>query len=270
MVAQLVITGPAPLRGTSFSLSGARMIIGRGAGSDVRIEDSFISEYHAVVVQRGGHAMLEDLGSTNGTTINGQVVSTSVALHHGDVIRFGRVEIRFEEKTGNERWDGTGRFDAAQDRDNRRDNAVNFTVGRQDADMLNNIGGDQYIHQSIHERDGFLRDIAATKTKATRLIWFGFLLIVLGGAAFASMVLGFISEIWSKLPSAGNPGDVPPDLSSPTLGGVPIGLLGWAAAAIGSVLVIIGIVLHVVATARRRRVEAAYPIPPTYRPRRSP
>jgi hypothetical protein len=84
------------------------------------------------------------------------------------------------------------------------------------------------------------------------------------------MVLGFMSENWSHLPSPGSPGNLEPDLSSPALGGVPVGLIGWAAAAIGSGLVFIGIVLHVVATARRRRAEAAYPIPPTYRPRRSP
>ena len=268
MAARLVITKPAALRGTAFSLTVARMVIGRSANSDVQVQDSLVSQCHAVVLHRDGRTVLEDLGSKNGTTINGRTVSSSTLLRHGDVIRLGRAEMRFEETAGNEQWDSTGLHDAVRDRADRPDPG-NFVVDRQSAGSLYNVGGDQIIQQ-IQQRDSFLREIAATKTKATRLIWFGFLLILLGGAAFASMVLGFMSEIWGKLPSGGDPGSfVQPDLSTPTLGGVPVGLIGWAAAAVGAVLVVIGIVLHVVATARRRRVEAEYPALPTYRPRRS-
>ncbi|RSM46412.1 FHA domain-containing protein [Amycolatopsis balhimycina DSM 5908] len=269
MAGRLVITKPAALRGTAFPLTAARTVIGRSANSDVQVQDSFISQCHAVVLHRDGRAILEDLGSKNGTTINERTVSSPALLQHGDVIRVGRAEMRFEETAGNEQWDVTGLHDAVRDRADRP-HPGNFVVDRQSAESLYNIGGDQIVHQ-IQQRDSFLREIAATKTKATRLIWFGFLLILLGGAAFASMVLGFMSEIWGKIPSAGDPGGfVQPDLSTPTLGGVPVGLLGWAAAAVGGVLVVIGIVLHVVATARRRRVEAAYPALPTSRPPRSP
>jgi hypothetical protein len=48
--------------------------------------------------------------------------------------------------------------------------------------------------------------------------------------------------------------------------GIPSGLLGWAIAAIGAVMLVIGIVLHIVATSRRRRVDREYPMPVLWPP----
>jgi FHA domain-containing protein len=244
MSARLVITSPPPMRGTAFSLSGERTVIGRSPSSDVRVPDSFVSQCHAAVTRQGQRMMLEDLGSRNGTLLNGQTVSAPRALRHGDVIGFGPVEIRFEEGAN---WGDTGLYNPVQG------NAVNFTVDRQRAEMLNNVGRDQYLQQVIHQRDGFLREIAATRTRATRLIWVGVLLMVAGGGLFAAMVIGFMSKVSSGF---GDFGSIPSPDFGPTLGGIPVGLLGWAIAAVGSVLVVVGIVLHIVATARRRR---AYP-----------
>jgi hypothetical protein len=248
MSARLVITSPSPMRGTTFNLSGERTVIGRSPSSDVRVPDSFVSQCHAVVTRQGQRMMLEDLGSRNGTLINGQTVSAPRALRHGDVIGFGPVEIRFEESAN---WGDTGLYNPVQSNP-VQSNAVNFNVEHQRAEMLNNVGRDQYLQQVIHQRDGFMREIAATKTRATRLIWMGVLLILVGGGLFASMVIGFMSKVYGGIsdPESVLNGD---SLSGPTLGGIPVGLLGWALAAIGSVLVVIGIVLHVVATARRRR-----------------
>jgi hypothetical protein len=247
------------MRGTTFSLSGERTVIGRSPSSDVRVPDSFVSQCHAAVTRQGQRMMLEDLGSRNGTVINGQTVSAPRALRHGDVIGFGPVEIRFEDSAT---WGDTGLYTPVRSSpvqsNSLQSNAVNFDVNRQRAEMLNNVGRDQYLQQVIHQRDGFMREIAATKTRATRLIWVGVLLIVAGGGLFASMVIGFMSKVYGGIAdpeSVLNGGS----LTGPTLGGVPVGLLGWALAAIGSVLVVVGIVLHVVATARRRR---AFPIQP--------
>jgi hypothetical protein len=247
MSARLVITSPPPMRGTAFSLSGQRTVIGRSPSSDVRVTDSFVSQCHAVVTRQGQRMMLEDLGSRNGTLINGQTVSAPRPLRHGDVIGFGPVEIRFEEDANDGRWGDTGLYNPVQS------NKVSFDVDRQRAEMLNNVGRDQYLQQVIHQRDGFLREIAATKTRATRLIWLGVVLVLMGSGLFASMMIGFMSKVWGGLD---NPKSVVNGgmLAGPTLGGIPVGLLGWALAAVGMVLVVIGIVLHVVATARRRRV----------------
>lgn len=256
MPARLVITSPPPMRGTTFVLSGERIVIGRGARSDLQVPDSFVSQCHAAVSRRGERTMLEDLGSKNGTLVNGRTVSVPQTLRHGDVIGFGPVEIRFEEAAGDEAWGGTHQYSPVRDSHNPGYGA-NFTVDRQHADMVNNVGRDQYLQQTIHQRDGFLREIAATRTKARRLIWVGVLLIVVGAGVFVSMVLGFMSKVSGSFSDPES--IVNGNLTGPTLGGIPIGLLGWAVSALGMVLVVIGIVLHIVATSRRRQADATFP-----------
>lgn len=73
------------------------LTIGRSAASTVQIMDSFASGRHARAYLRDGLACLEDLGSTNGTYVNGERVQGDVKLGHGDVIRIGDTEFRFEE-----------------------------------------------------------------------------------------------------------------------------------------------------------------------------
>jgi hypothetical protein len=269
MTARLVIISPAPMRGASLVLSDERTIIGRSDTSDLRIQDSFVSHSHAAVLRQGPRTLLEDLGSRNGTSVNGQTVLGRRPLRHGDVIGFGRVEIRYEEAS-QERWDGTQLFEPARD----QEPAVNYHVDHQRADVLNNVGRDQYFHQVVQQRDGFFREIAATKTKASRLIWTGVVLLVLGLGVYFSMVIGFMSDVSDGISGGFSGGFSDPssfDIDSPfgpSVGGVPVGLLGWAAAALGMVMIVIGIVLHIVATARRRRVEASYPLPGPYPARR--
>ncbi|MFC0112192.1 FHA domain-containing protein [Kibdelosporangium aridum] len=251
MSAQLVITTPTRLRGRSFVLSADRVVIGRGGNSDLQIPDDCVSQHHAAISRYGQRTMLEDLGSTNGTSVNGRTVTAPLALRHGDVIEFGPVQLRFEEMTG--RANGTRHYEPVR-------HEANFDVDRQQAGVINNVGRDQVIHM----RDGFLREIAATKTKARRLIWFGVLLIVVGGGVFAAMVISFMSKVSGGLSNPERIPDFNTDFLGPAVGGVPIGLIGWAVAAIGGVLVIIGIVLHVVAAARRRKVDDAFLRPRTY------
>jgi hypothetical protein len=251
MSAQLVITTPPRMRGRSFTLSMDRMVIGRGGSSDLRIPDDCVSQHHAAISRHGQRTMLEDLGSTNGTLVNGRTVTAPWALRHGDVIGFGPVELRFEEKADDgsrTRYHEPVRHEA------------NFDLGQQHAGVINNVGRDQVIHL----REGFLREIAATRTRARRLIWFGVSLILVGGGVFAAMEIRFMSQVSGGLSHPEQIPDFGVDFLGPTVGGVPIGLLGWAVAAVGVVLVIIGIVLHVVATARRRKVNDALPRRPGY------
>ncbi|MGH2443070.1 MAG: FHA domain-containing protein [Chloroflexota bacterium] len=68
--------------------------IGRGRENEVTLDDSFLSAEHARLGWNGRGWVLEDLGSTNGTRINGKPVRKSVALKQGDTIEFGRVKVR--------------------------------------------------------------------------------------------------------------------------------------------------------------------------------
>jgi hypothetical protein len=80
----LVVDGP----GTRHELSTGRNVIGRGTEADIRLPDTGVSRKHVDVVLDGSTATVEDLGSTNGTLINGRRV-TRQSLADGDVIRIG-------------------------------------------------------------------------------------------------------------------------------------------------------------------------------------
>ena len=69
-------------------LSAQVTVIGRGAEADVRLSDTGVSRVHAEVRLEGGVATLADRGSTNGSSVNGRRVSTTV-LRDGDVVELG-------------------------------------------------------------------------------------------------------------------------------------------------------------------------------------
>jgi len=71
-------------------------IIGRGTGSDLQLMDQGVSRRHADVHVGDGQATVYDLGSTNGTSVNGRTVGTQ-PLQHGDVIRVGHTRLVFHE-----------------------------------------------------------------------------------------------------------------------------------------------------------------------------
>jgi DNA-binding winged helix-turn-helix (wHTH) protein len=68
--------------------------VGRELPTDVWLDSGSVSRRHAKIVVEGMTAWLEDLGSKNGTTVNGQKVTTRVKLSDGDEVRFGAVLMR--------------------------------------------------------------------------------------------------------------------------------------------------------------------------------
>jgi FHA domain len=82
--------------GTTFDVSDG-VIFGRSDGADIRVEDPFASSAHARIFDRGGFMYLEDMGSTNGTYLNGRQVKNAERLKMADTIRIGDSEYRYEE-----------------------------------------------------------------------------------------------------------------------------------------------------------------------------
>ena len=118
----------------------------------------------------------------------------------------------------------------------------------------------QYVNQ---QRENFLREVAATKTKARWLAWTGFLMFVVGFGIFAAADLSFINGISDSIQNGGQQ----PPTTSPfgrEIGGIPFGLAGWALAAVGMILLVVGIVLHVVAASRRKQAYRDFPVPPPW------
>lgn len=87
---ELVIVDPPSRAGETFAV-GEELTVGRGAGCAVVLaEDTFVSQVHARIFTRGGDPYLEDLGSTNGSLLNGETVVEPVRLRRGDRIQFGQ------------------------------------------------------------------------------------------------------------------------------------------------------------------------------------
>jgi pSer/pThr/pTyr-binding forkhead associated (FHA) protein len=78
-----------------FDLIGG-LSIGRSKESDVQIEDRYASSLHARVFSRGGRFFVEDMGSTNGTLLNGASLKGEAELIDGDSVQIGDTVFRFE------------------------------------------------------------------------------------------------------------------------------------------------------------------------------
>ena len=82
--------------GTVFDLAdGATM--GRSDHAEIRIDDPFASSAHARIFARGDYMHVEDMGSTNGTYLNGRQLRGPERLKPADVIRIGDSEYRYQE-----------------------------------------------------------------------------------------------------------------------------------------------------------------------------
>ena len=77
-----------------FPLVSSPMTVGRDETADIRVDEPLVSRAHARIERRGDRFVLVDLGSTNLTRVNGEVVLER-ELRHGDEIKFSRATCRF-------------------------------------------------------------------------------------------------------------------------------------------------------------------------------
>jgi pSer/pThr/pTyr-binding forkhead associated (FHA) protein len=82
--------------GTTFDV-GAGATMGRSDGAEIRVDDPFASSAHAHIFPRGDYMYVEDMGSTNGTYLNGRQLRNAERLKVADVIRIGDSEYRYQE-----------------------------------------------------------------------------------------------------------------------------------------------------------------------------
>lgn len=93
----VVVASPALVGGTVLTLDTHPLSVGRGPGNDVALqEDEFASTRHARIEPRHDGVWVDDIGSTNGTFVNGIRVTRPRRLAPGDVIRVGETDLRFE------------------------------------------------------------------------------------------------------------------------------------------------------------------------------
>jgi len=93
---QLVVErAPGHEPGMIYDLDGD-IVLGRGDRAEIRLDDPFASARHARIYEQGNILVIEDLGSTNGTYLNEEVLETPRPLHPGDRVRIGDSEFVFE------------------------------------------------------------------------------------------------------------------------------------------------------------------------------
>jgi diguanylate cyclase (GGDEF)-like protein len=80
--------------GKKFNLDAPAIIIGRSSKSDIQVDQESVSRNHAKIINTGKTIILRDLGSTNGTYVNDELIDEYV-LRDGDFIKIGRTIFKF-------------------------------------------------------------------------------------------------------------------------------------------------------------------------------
>ena len=90
----IVERAPGQTPGMEYEI-GEGAVLGRGDQAEIRLDDPFASGRHARLTRQGPVVVLEDLGSTNGTYLNEELVGGPQPLHQGDRVRIGDSEFTF-------------------------------------------------------------------------------------------------------------------------------------------------------------------------------
>ena len=86
--AAMVVVAPQDAAGRRYELTD-ELTLGRAAGCHIAVEDTYVSQVHARVFRRDGAFYVEDLGSTNGTFLDGRVVSGPALVEPGGRVQVG-------------------------------------------------------------------------------------------------------------------------------------------------------------------------------------
>jgi len=90
----VVVEGP--LTGTSIPLASSAILIGRSPSCTLVLDDDYSSSRHARIFPQGENWLVEDLGSTNGTFVNGERVHQPVRVTAGESVRVGQSTIELQ------------------------------------------------------------------------------------------------------------------------------------------------------------------------------
>lgn len=252
-VSRLIALGSHGGFGLELELTRGYMTLGRSRSNDLVLLEPSVSRVHASLnAHPDGRVSVQDLGSSAGTTVNGRPVSGSVILRSGDVISFGGARFQYQDASG--KTESTAALptqSTPRPRPREEHMQRQYVIDNQAAENISNVAGNQYnayVRHIRQERESFLQAIAATRTKGRWLIWIGAGVTIVGLVIAGSGFYQFMGEV-ATFGGAGPPASFR------------LYITGLFIAAGGSILITIGIVLHIVATARGKRVDREFPLP---------
>jgi hypothetical protein len=258
---RLVVLSSSGVPQGQFALDRERVRIGRDPAADLALKGTGVSWHHALLTRSGGRWFVRDLGSTNGTLVDGRRISQPTEVGPGAYLTVGDMGLRFEGPVQGPAHPPTQVLPAAPA-------GGGIGVHDQYGQQINNVEGLAYIQhvQNVQhvqqQRESFAREVARTKTKARWFVWLGLVILVLGIVTTTATGFASVREIFGAVSSESEPDPSSFDPFGRTVGGVPLLEIGYAATFLGVLMIVIGIVLHVAATARRKQVDQRYPMPP--------
>lgn len=91
-----LVVHPPNGEAVQVAMNGSTITLGRSTAASIRVDDVYVSDEHTQIVSTEDGWMVRDLGSTNGTFLNGAKVTQPTLLAHGDHLRLGktRVEVK--------------------------------------------------------------------------------------------------------------------------------------------------------------------------------
>lgn len=231
---ELVCEGAPALR---CRLGERDVLIGRAESADFRLDGTAVSRVHARVRRHGDAVEIQDLGSQNGTHVNGRRVDGPTTLAPGDRLQLGAVVLRLE------RLAEPGEPPAPK---------VSFTFDRQSGGEIWNVGGD--VHQSTTVTEDDPWDELFHGAGAGRLLMAVGLIAVVAGFG---MWMAFIFTGFSP-PSGVDPFEWNPFTDGARVLGLPQPVVGFILFAGGGLVASMGSGLS--RAARRRRGDDVHPV----------
>lgn len=230
----LTVVSEGPLQGRTYPLQVGSQLVGRAADADVVIDSPNLSRRHAYLSWDGRHLEIEDAGSTNGTSVDGEWIDVSRPLHGGELLGLGDVVLRVDAPVSDATVQLARPGPDVQFRSEFGPNYGQINQAAHDVNIRN-------WSETHYEQENPMEELFRGRGAGRALLVIGLVLVVFGFAVWMSVIFSGFN---------GN-GDMNPFTDKQVLG-MPAAPLGFGAFAVGGLIAGIGATMSKVARTRER------------------
>ena len=235
---RLTVVSDGPLQGRTYALQVGSQLVGRAADADVVIDSPNLSRRHAYVSWDGRQLEIEDAGSTNGTSVDGESINASRPLHGGELLGLGDLVLRVDAPVS----DATVQLPPpTREGEFRSEFGTNYG-------QINQAMRDVNIRnwsETHYDQENPMEELFRGRGAGRALLVVGLVLVVFGFAVWMSVIFSGFSGT----------GDTNPFTDKHVLG-LPAAPLGFGAFALGGLIAGLGATMSKAARTRER--EQAY------------